>query len=377
MITVKHLSKVFNNAGRELAVLRDVNCEISKGEVISIIGPSGTGKSTFLRCLNRLEEPSGGQIEIDGVDILDRNADVNRLRRKMGMVFQNFNLFEHLTILDNITLCPQTLLGERREAAEARAMELLQLVGLREKAGSLPGELSGGQKQRAAIARCLAMNPEIILFDEPTSALDPTMVSEVLAVIRHLAGQGMTMAIVSHEMEFVRSVSTRVFFMYDGVIYEEGTPEQIFEHPQRPATVAFINRIRTLEFTLADRSFDLYGMFGRIETFCNKYGLGDPAARRRGDAHGHHPVLRSRPPDGGLQRENLQARPDFYPGRTDGKHSGQTPGGPPAGPAGPRLLRVAHRALSRPADRYTLKCHPAKIICIFAPAIHAYTQNDE
>ena len=152
MITVKHLSKVFNNAGRELAVLRDVNCEISKGEVISIIGPSGTGKSTFLRCLNRLEEPSGGQIEIDGVDILDRNADVNRLRRKMGMVFQNFNLFEHLTILDNITLCPQTLLGQSREAAEARAMELLQLVGLREKAGSLPGELSGGQKQRAAIA---------------------------------------------------------------------------------------------------------------------------------------------------------------------------------------------------------------------------------
>ena len=213
MITVKHLSKVFNNAGRELTVLRDVNCEISKGEVISVIGPSGTGKSTFLRCLNRLEEPSGGQIEIDGVDILDRNADVNRLRRKMGMVFQNFNLFEHLTILDNITLCPMTLLGQSREAAEARAMELLQLVGLREKAGSLPGELSGGQKQRAAIARCLAMNPEIILFDEPTSALDPTMVSEVLAVIRHLAGQGMTMAIVSHEMEFVRSVSSRVFFM--------------------------------------------------------------------------------------------------------------------------------------------------------------------
>ena len=275
MISVKHLSKVYNNAGKELTVLRDVNCEISKGEVISVIGPSGTGKSTFLRCLNRLEEPSGGQIEIDGVDILDRNADVNRLRRKMGMVFQNFNLFEHLTILDNITLCPMTLLGQSREAAEARAMELLQLVGLREKAGSLPGELSGGQKQRAAIARCLAMNPEIILFDEPTSALDPTMVSEVLAVIRHLAGQGMTMAIVSHEMEFVRSVSTRVFFMYDGVIYEEGTPEQIFEHPQRPATVAFINKIRTLEFKLADQGFDLYGMFGRIETFCNKYGLGD------------------------------------------------------------------------------------------------------
>ena len=275
MISVKHLSKVYRNGDKELAVLRDVNCEIGKGEVIGIIGPSGTGKSTFLRCLNRLEEPSGGQIEIDGADILDRKADVNLLRRKMGMVFQNFNLFHHLTLLDNITLCPRTLLGKSREEAEARAMELLQLVGLYDKAGSLPGQLSGGQKQRAAIARCLAMDPEIILFDEPTSALDPTMVSEVLVVIRRLASEGMTMAIVSHEMQFVRSVSTRIFFMNEGVIYEEGTPEQIFEHPQRPATIAFINRIRTLEFTLADKHFDLYGMFGEVGVFCNKYGLGN------------------------------------------------------------------------------------------------------
>lgn len=275
MISVKHLSKVYKNGDKELPVLRDVNCEIAQGEVIGIIGPSGTGKSTFLRCLNRLEEPSGGRIEIEGVDILDRKADVNLLRRKMGMVFQNFNLFEHLTILDNITLCPRTLLGASRKEAEARAMELLQLVGLYDKAGNLPGELSGGQKQRAAIARCLAMDPEIILFDEPTSALDPTMVSEVLVVIRRLASQGMTMAIVSHEMQFVRSVSTRIFFMNEGVIYEEGTPEQIFEHPQRPATVAFINRIRTLEFKLADRHFDLYGMFGEAGVFCNKYGLGN------------------------------------------------------------------------------------------------------
>ena len=275
MISVKHLSKVYKNGDRELPVLRDVNCEIARGEVIGIIGPSGTGKSTFLRCLNRLEEPSGGQIEIGGVDILDRKADVNLLRRKMGMVFPSFNLFEHLTILDNITLCPRTLLGQSREAAEARAMELLQLVGLYDKAGSLPGELSGGQKQRAAIARCLAMDPEIILFDEPTSALDPTMVSEVLVVIRRLAREGMTMAIVSHEMQFIRSVSTRIFFMNEGVIYEEGTPEQIFEHPQRPATIAFINRIRTLEFKLADKHFDLYGMFGQVGVFCNKYGLGN------------------------------------------------------------------------------------------------------
>ena len=198
MISVKHLSKVFKNGDQELTVLRDVNCEIAKGEVIGIIGPSGTGKSTFLRCLNRLEEPSGGRIEINGIDILDRKADVNLLRRKMGMVFQNFNLFHHLTVLDNITLCPRTLMGKSRQEAESRAMELLQLVGLYDKAGSLPSELSGGQKQRAAIARCLAMDPEIILFDEPTSALDPTMVSEVLVVIRRLAREGMTMAIVSH-----------------------------------------------------------------------------------------------------------------------------------------------------------------------------------
>lgn len=274
MITVRHLKKVFKDQSKELTVLSDVNCEIKKGEVISIIGPSGTGKSTFLRCLNRLEEPTGGQIEIDGTDILDRKADVSMLRRKMGMVFQNFNLFEHLTILDNITLCPMTVLGQSRSDAEKRAMELLEMVGLHDKAGSLPCELSGGQKQRAAIARCLAMDPEIILFDEPTSALDPTMVSEVLAVIRRLASQGMTMAIVSHEMQFVRDVSTRVFFMYGGVIYEEGTPEQIFGNPQKPVTKAFVNRIRTLSFSFEDRHYDLYGMFGKIETFCSKYGLG-------------------------------------------------------------------------------------------------------
>lgn len=275
MITVKHLNKTFYDGPQPLTVLRDVNCEITKGEVISIIGPSGTGKSTFLRCLNRLEQPTGGQIEIDGQDILAPKADVYRLRQKMGMVFQNFNLFDHLTIIDNITLAPCTLLGQTKADAESRALELLDMVGLRDKAGSLPQELSGGQKQRVAIARCLAMNPQIILFDEPTSALDPTMVSEVLAVIRQLASQGMTMAIVSHEMQFVRDVSTRVFFMYDGIIYEEGTPEQIFEHPQKDVTKSFINRIRTLEFELQDRHFDLYEMFGKAQRFCSKYGLGD------------------------------------------------------------------------------------------------------
>lgn len=193
MIKVRNLKKVFRTPdGEELTVLRDINCDIEKGEVISIIGPSGTGKSTLLRCLNRLEEPTSGVIEVDGTDILDRRTDINLIRRRMGMVFQNFNLFEHLTILDNLTLCPMMLLGKSRADAQKAGMELLDTVGLHDKAGCLPSQLSGGQKQRAAIARCLAMEPEIILFDEPTSALDPTMVSEVLAVIRHLANQGMT-----------------------------------------------------------------------------------------------------------------------------------------------------------------------------------------
>ena len=275
MIKVRHLKKVFTTpSGQELTVLSDINCDIRRGEVISVIGPSGTGKSTFLRCLNRLEEPTSGMIEVDGTDILNRKTDISLVRRRMGMVFQNFNLFEHLTILDNVTMCPIILLGKSREEAEFQGMALLEKVGLHDKAGCLPCELSGGQKQRAAIARCLAMEPEIILFDEPTSALDPTMVSEVLAVIRHLASQGMTMCIVSHEMQFVRDVSTRILFLNDGVVYEEGTPEQIFENPQKPVTKAFINRIRTFEATLADSRFDLYGLMGNIRTFCSKYGVG-------------------------------------------------------------------------------------------------------
>ena len=243
MITVKHLSKVFENAGKPVPVLKDVNCEISKGEVISIIGPSGTGKSTLLRCLNRLEEPTGGQIEIDGEDILARKADVNKLRRKMGMVFQNFNLFPHLTILDNITLCPRTLLGEDKSQAEDRALELLQMVGLREKAGSLPGELSGGQKQRVAIARCLAMNPEIILFDEPTSALDPETIQEVLDVMIKLAKENITMVVVTHEMGFARQVADRVIFMEDGQIIESGTPEHFFNNPESDRVKQFLGKI--------------------------------------------------------------------------------------------------------------------------------------
>ncbi len=240
MISVKNLSKRFDDHW----VLKDINAEIHKGEVISIIGPSGTGKSTFLRCLNLLERPTGGSIVIDGVNILQKGTDEPKLRRKMGMVFQSFNLFAHLTVLDNLTLGPMKLLGKSRQEAEAKAIELLKSVGVAEKQHQFPDELSGGQKQRVAIARCLAMDPEIILFDEPTSALDPTMVSEVLAVIRRLAKEGMTMAIVTHEMDFAKNVSSRIFFMDEGIIYEEGKPGDIFENPQKEKTRIFIQRIR-------------------------------------------------------------------------------------------------------------------------------------
>jgi polar amino acid transport system ATP-binding protein len=269
MIAVEHLSKRFG----DVTVLRDVSVEIKKGEVISIIGPSGTGKSTFLRCLNLLEQPSGGSIHIDGVDILDRKTDVAKIRQKMNMVFQSFNLFAHLSVLDNLTIAPIKLRGLDRQAAESRSIELLRLVGLAEKAADFPDELSGGQKQRVAIARCLAMEPQIILLDEPTSALDPTTVSEVLAVIRRLARDGMTMAIVTHEMDFARDVSNRVLYMDEGRIYEEGTPEEIFEHPKYEKTQAFINRIRSFMRRLTSPDYDLYAMNAEIEAFCEKHIL--------------------------------------------------------------------------------------------------------
>lgn len=269
MIRVEHLSKKFGS----LTVLEDINVEIQKGEVISIIGPSGTGKSTFLRCLNLLEMPSGGKIFIDEIDILNKNTDVPKIRQKMGMVFQSFNLFSHLTVLENLTIGQIKLLGRNKEEAEKKAKDLLKMVGLAEKAESFAEELSGGQKQRVAIARCLSMDPEIILFDEPTSALDPTMVSEVLAVIRRLAKEGMTMAIVTHEMDFARDVSKRVFYMDEGLIYEEGTPQQIFENPQREKTKAFIHRIRSFNYHIDSPDYDLYAMHAEIEHFCEKHVL--------------------------------------------------------------------------------------------------------
>ena len=267
MITVKNLSKKYGS----LTVLKDISAEIQKGEIITIIGPSGTGKSTFLRCLNLLETPSGGHIEIDGEDILAKGSNVAALRQKMGMVFQSFNLYAHMDIMDNLTIGPRKLLHKSKAEAEKKSMEMLKLVGLAEKAYSFPDELSGGQKQRAAIARCLTMEPEIILFDEPTSALDPTMVSEVLSVIRRLARDGMTMAIVTHEMNFARDVSTTVYYMDEGIIYESGPPEQIFDNPQREKTRAFINRIRSYNYHIGSHNYDLYALNGEIEFFCEKH----------------------------------------------------------------------------------------------------------
>jgi polar amino acid transport system ATP-binding protein len=269
MITVEHLSKSYGG----LTVLKDINAEIKKGEVISIIGPSGTGKSTFLRCLNLLERPSGGHIFIDGVDILKKGVNAPKLRQKMGMVFQSFNLYEHLTVMGNVTLGPMKLRGMSKTEAEEKAAELLKMVGLSEKIDSFPDELSGGQKQRVAIARCLAMEPEIILFDEPTSALDPTMISEVLAVMRRLAKGGMTMAIVTHEMDFARDVSTRVFYMDDGMIYEEGSPKDIFENPKKEKTRTFIQRLRILKQEIDSQNFDLYKLNASIEAFCAKHTI--------------------------------------------------------------------------------------------------------
>jgi polar amino acid transport system ATP-binding protein len=266
MIKVEHLAKRYG----DLSVLKDVTAEIRKGEVVSIIGPSGTGKSTFLRCLNLLESPSSGSIHIDGVDILHGKTDIAKVRQKMNMVFQSFNLFAHLSALENLTIAPIKLRGVDKQAAQAKARDLLRLVGLAEKADRYPDELSGGQKQRVAIARCLAMDPEIILFDEPTSALDPTMVSEVLSVIRRLAKDGMTMAIVTHEMAFARDVSNRVFYMDEGLIYEEGTPEQIFGNPQKEKTRTFVNRIRSYSCRITSPDHDLYAMNAEIEAFCEK-----------------------------------------------------------------------------------------------------------
>lgn len=275
-IIIRHLKKEYPN----VTPLKDVNCTIEKGDIVSIIGPSGTGKSTLLRCINKLETATDGEIWIDGVNILDKKTDVNLVRRKMGMVFQSFNLFSHLMIIENIMLGPTDLLGASKQDAYDEGMRLLRMVGLGEKAFAYPDELSGGQKQRAAIARTLAMKPEIVLFDEPTSALDPTMVGEVLSVIRQLASEGLTMLIVTHEMKFARDISNRVFYMDEGVIYEEGTPEQIFEQPHRERTRAFVKRLKTYVFETHSKDFDFLGVSGALEEFGLKQALSQKQIHR-------------------------------------------------------------------------------------------------
>lgn len=269
LIRVEHLAKRFG----QTEVLRDVNAQIDKGEVISIIGPSGTGKSTFLRCLNGLESPSGGEIWFDGQRLGAPGTDMNAVRRRMNMVFQSFNLFAHLDVLENLTLGPRKLHGCSRHEAEGRARELLARVGLLDKSDRYPHELSGGQKQRVAIARCLAMAPEVILFDEPTSALDPTMVSEVLGVMRSLAREGMTMLVVTHEMGFARDVSSRVFYMDQGEVHEEGPPAILFDEPRKDRTRAFVQRIRRQEWTLAAAEFDQYTLQAQMLSYCERLAV--------------------------------------------------------------------------------------------------------
>ena len=239
MISVKNLCKSFGDH----QVLKDINEHIAPGEKIVIIGPSGSGKSTFLRCMNLLERPTSGQIIFDGIDITDPKTDINKVRQHMGMVFQHFNLFPHKTIMENITLAPVRLKLMKSEEAKEEALRLLKLVNLEEKADAYPGQLSGGQKQRIAIVRSLAMKPKMMLFDEPTSALDPEMVGEVLEVMKNLAYQGMTMAVVTHEMGFAKEVGTRVMFMDEGRILEQGTPEDIFDHPKEARTQEFLSKV--------------------------------------------------------------------------------------------------------------------------------------
>ena len=237
IIKTENLVKNFG----DVKVLKGISTEIKRGEVVVVIGPSGCGKSTFLRCLNLLENPSDGKIIFEGTDLTDKKVDVNTHRMKMGMVFQQFNLFPHKTIMGNLTLAPIKLLKKSKTEAEEKAIELLKTVGLEDRAEAYPSQLSGGQKQRVAIVRALAMNPEVMLFDEPTSALDPEMVGEVLDVMKELAKSGMTMVVVTHEMGFAREVADRVLFMSEGIIEEEGTPEELFSNPRSPRTQQFLN----------------------------------------------------------------------------------------------------------------------------------------
>lgn len=264
MIELIHLEKKYESA----APLRDVNAVINEGDIISVIGPSGTGKSTLLHCINMLDKPTAGKILFDGEDITAPDYDVTRARRRMGMVFQSFNLFGHLTVIENLMMAPMDILGKSKREAYDKGVELLKRIGLSGREFDYPDQLSGGQKQRVAIARTLAMDPEVILLDEPTSALDPTMIGEVQAVIRDLADSGKTMLIVTHEMNFARAICNRVFYMDQGGIYEEGSPEQIFDRPEKELTRRFIRKLKVHEYDIASREFDFVAAGDDIDRYC-------------------------------------------------------------------------------------------------------------
>ena len=240
--TMVHVENLKKNFGK-LEVLKDISVDIAEGEVVVVIGPSGSGKSTFLRCLNQLEVATAGKILVDGNDVTDKHIDINKVRENIGMVFQHFNLFDHKTVLENIMMAPVELKKMTKEEAKEKGMQLLKRVGMDSKADCYPSQISGGQKQRVAIARALAMNPKIMLFDEPTSALDPEMVGEVLAVMKELASEGMTMVVVTHEIGFAREVADRVIFMDDGYIVEQGTPQEVILNPKEPRTIDFLNKV--------------------------------------------------------------------------------------------------------------------------------------
>lgn len=266
VIEIEHLKKEFSDT----TPIRDVNVKIFRGETVTIIGPSGTGKSTLLRCINRLETPTSGKIIVLNTDVTDDSADISTVRQKTGMVFQSFNLFSHLTCMENITAGPMDLKGVSKKDAQKRARELLHMVGLAGKEYSFPSELSGGQKQRVAIARVLAMDPDIILFDEPTSALDPAMVLEVESVIESLAKSGITMLIVTHEMDLAKSISDRIIYMDEGIIYEEGTPEEIFLYPKKEKTRRFIKNLRTFDMIVVDGHLEIDDAMDKIMRYCRK-----------------------------------------------------------------------------------------------------------
>ena len=273
MFKIVDISKKFENG---IEPVHHLNAVVNTGDVIALIGPSGTGKSTFLRCLNMLDPPTSGEIWYGDEKITGRGCDLTKLRQKVGMVFQSFNLFNHRTAIENIMMPQVRLLGRSRQEAYEKGIRLLRQVGLEDRALQYPGQLSGGQKQRVAIARALAMDPEVLLLDEPTSALDPTMVDEVNDVIKALASYGMTILIVTHDMAFARDISSRVFFMDEGIVYEEGTPEEIFEHPKKPKTIQFIKKLFVLEEEICDRGFDfaeltkkIYGLMMQMKSFGN------------------------------------------------------------------------------------------------------------